>query len=343
MRRTLLFLAKVATSILLLYFSLRWVNVGALTERLGRLESGWIALALLLLMIQVALLAARWREIAAACGTNLAFGAALQFSFIATFFNQVLPSTIGGDGARIWFLARKGAGWAIATYSVLIDRIMGVFVLALIVIVCLPWTFELIHDPIARAVLLMMGCGAVAGTSIFLLIGTHFRQSLDRWPLARHLSAASRVAASLCGSRRASSVIFACSVAIHLLTIAAAWCCIKAIAAPVSFAQVLILLPPVLLISTIPISIAGWGVRESSMIAAFAYAGLAESDGLTLSILFGATIFVVGLAGGIVWIVSGLRIGPIAQVGDAEAIADNNDIASQAFEQMTDPQKKPSR
>ena len=150
MRRTLLFLAKAATSVLLLYFSLRWVNVGALTERLGRLESGWIALALLLLMIQVALLAARWREIAVACGTNLAFGAALQFSFIATFFNQVLPSTIGGDGARIWFLARKGAGWAIATYSVLIDRIVGVFVLALIVIACLPWTFELIHDPIAR-------------------------------------------------------------------------------------------------------------------------------------------------------------------------------------------------
>jgi uncharacterized membrane protein YbhN (UPF0104 family) len=247
----------------------------------------------------------------------------LQFSFIATFFNQVLPSTIGGDGARIWFLARNGAGWAIATYSVLIDRIVGVFVLVLIVITCLPWTFELIHDPIARAVLLMIGCGAVAGTSIFLLIGTHFWQWLDRWPLARHLSAASRVAASLCGSRRACSAIFAYSVAIHLLTIAAAWCCIKAIAAPVGFAQVLILLPPVLLISTIPISIAGWGVRESSMIAAFAYAGLAESDGLTLSILFGATSFIVGLVGGIVWIVSGLRISSSAQAGGTETVADN--------------------
>jgi uncharacterized membrane protein YbhN (UPF0104 family) len=108
-----------------------------------------------------------------------------------------------------------------------------------------------------------------------------------------------------------------------LLTIAAAWCCIKAIAAPVGFAQVLILLPPVLLISTIPISIAGWGVRESSMIAAFAYAGLAESDGLTLSILFGATTFVVGLVGGIVWIVSGLKISSRAQAGDAETVADN--------------------
>ena len=181
MRRTLLLLAKAATSIFLLYFSLRWVNVSALASRLSRFEPAWIALALGLLTAQVALLAVRWRKIAAACGANLAFAPALQLSFIATFFNQVLPSTVGGDGARIWLLARKGAGWARATYSVLIDRIVGVFALALIVIACLPWTFELIHDPTARTVLLMIGFGAVAGAVIFVLIGTRFRQLLDRW------------------------------------------------------------------------------------------------------------------------------------------------------------------
>ena len=73
------------------------------------------------------------------------------------------------------------------------------------------------------------------------------------------------------------------------------------------------LLPPVLMISTIPVSIAGWGVRESSMIAAFAFAGLSESDGLTLSVLFGAAYFVAGLAGGIVWILSVTRVRPAAE------------------------------
>jgi hypothetical protein len=67
------------------------------------------------------------------------------------------------------------------------------------------------------------------------------------------------------------------------------------------------------MISTIPVSIAGWGVRESSMIAAFAFAGLAESDGLTLSVLFGAACFVVGLTGGIVWILSVKRVRPAAE------------------------------
>jgi hypothetical protein len=60
------------------------------------------------------------------------------------------------------------------------------------------------------------------------------------------------------------------------------------------------------------------------MIAAFAFAGLAQSDGLTLSILYGATSFVVGVIGGIVWIASGLRGRSFDQAAvDAEAVTDN--------------------
>jgi glycosyltransferase 2 family protein len=64
---------------------------------------------------------------------------------------------------------------------------------------------------------------------------------------------------------------------------------------------------PVILIATIPVSIAGWGVRESAMVLAFSFAGLAENDGLIVSILYGAATLVVGAIGGIVWISSGYR------------------------------------
>src|SRR6516225_6038310 len=318
MRRMLSLLAKAAISILLLYFSLHSIDLGALGARLSRLESGWFVLALFLLIVQVMLLAARWRKIGAACGANLPFILALQISFIATFFNQVLPSTVGGDGMRIWLFAREGAGWASAAYSVLIDRIAGVFLLALIVIACLPVTFSLIHDPIARAVLLAIGVGVIAGTLVFVLIGQRFGQWFDRWMLTRHLAAASRITAALCSSHRSAAIVFACSVTIHLITVAAAWCCAKAVASPVSFAQILFLMPPVLLVATLPVSIAGWGVRESSLMFAFAYAGLAQNDGLAISILFGAASFIVGLVGGIVWIAYGLQLRTVKTSAHAE-------------------------
>ncbi|HEY6831165.1 MAG TPA: lysylphosphatidylglycerol synthase domain-containing protein, partial [Pseudolabrys sp.] len=125
----------------------------------------------------------------------------------------------------------------------------------------------------------------------------------------------------LCRDGQSAALVAACSVAIHLLTVTAAWCCMKAVSAPVGFAAVLFLLPPVLLIATIPISIAGWGVRESSMVVAFSYAGLAQSDGLTLSILFGVVSLALGVIGGGVWIASGLKVRFAAP---REAIADGS-------------------
>ena len=151
----------------------------------------------------------------------------------------------------------------------------------------------------------------------------HFRQLFDRWRLTRHLAAASRISAALCSSHRDAAIVLACSVAIHLITAAAAWCCAKAIASPVSFAQILFLMPPVLLIATLPVSIAGWGVRESSFMFAFAHAGLAQTDGLVISILFGALSFIIGMAGGIVWIAYGLQLRPVRESRSAEAYAEN--------------------
>lgn len=312
MRRLLLLLLKAAISILLLALALRSVDLSVVGERLSRFDFSWLALALVVSAAQVVLLAIRWRQIAAVCDAPLGLAAATQICFITSFFNQVLPSTVGGDAARVWLLARKTGGWARAAYSVLIDRVVGVFVLALLVIVCLPWTLELIRDPLARAGLIAIGSGAVAGALLFLSLGTRPWPLFERWRLPRHLTQAARMAWLLARSRRPAAIVLASSLAIHLATMAVAWCCIKAVAAPVGFAQVLFLMPPVLLISTVPISIAGWGLRESGMVAAFAYAGLAQSDGLTLSLLYGAVGFALGIVGGAVWIASGLKLGPRA-------------------------------
>jgi len=57
-----------------------------------------------------------------------------------------------------------------------------------------------------------------------------------------------------------------------------------------------------LLIATIPISIGGWGVRETAMAVMFSFLGLAETDGVIVSVLFGAAMFFIGAVGGLVWV-----------------------------------------
>ena len=75
-----------------------------------------------------------------------------------------------------------------------------------------------------------------------------------------------------------------------------------------SFLDCLVLIPPVVLVSTIPISIAGWGVREAAMITLLALVGVAKADAFVLSVLFGLLTFGLSLPGGIVWIIGGYKV-----------------------------------
>lgn len=75
----------------------------------------------------------------------------------------------------------------------------------------------------------------------------------------------------------------------------------------VTLLDCLALIPPVILITTLPISIAGWGVREGAMVAAFSLIGVAAEGALALSLLFGLLVVVTSLPGGVIWLLSGDR------------------------------------
>ena len=92
-----------------------------------------------------------------------------------------------------------------------------------------------------------------------------------------------------------------------MLNIVVAWFCARAIGSNLDFLHAVLLIPPVILVAAIPVSIAGWGVREGAMVAAFTFAGLPKDDALTISVLYGASLFVFGAVGGVLWIFSGER------------------------------------
>jgi uncharacterized membrane protein YbhN (UPF0104 family) len=294
---------KAAVSASLLYFALRGVNWGLITERLNRVDPAWLVAIVAASNVQVFLVAWRWREIAVECGVPISPATAVRYSFIAAFFNQTLLSTVGGDAARIWFMARQ-AGWKNAAYSVLLDRVIGLTVLAVLVLASLPWTLALVRNPIGQVTLLLIGIGSMGASIVFLSLGVFRRAWLDRWPPTQHLAAAAAIALRVLGAKRRGVTVVALSLAIHLLTVIVAWGAARALAVPFELTQAVLLVPPVVLIASIPISIAGWGVRESAMMTAFAYAGLAETDGLIVSVLFGAATFLTGAVGGVVWMLS---------------------------------------
>ena len=306
MRNLVTFALKAAISCILLYFAFAHVNFDLVGRQLNHLRYIWLAAAVLIVIVQTGLVALRWQTIVEACNEPNAppftILKSLRYMFIAGFFNQTLPSSVGGDAFRIWLLARDNGGWRSATHSVLIDRVIGVFVLAFLVIVCLPWSFAVITDAAGRIALLIIGFGSIGACLIFLASGFVRWRWVDRWWLTRQIAAATSNARDAFGSVSGGALILAYSLIIHFMSTTAAWCLAKAVAAPLELRQALFLVLPVLLIATVPLSIAGWGTRETAMVLAFGYAGLPQSDGLIVSVLLGIALFAAGLPGGVVWI-----------------------------------------
>jgi hypothetical protein len=124
-----------------------------------------------------------------------------------------------------------------------------------------------------RSALLLVDFAALAAGAGFLILGRL------PWPWLEALvgdTSSSRLLGDrqrLIFSRERGPKLAALSLLVHVLTVVIAWCVVRSIAAPVLFGQVFQLVPPVMLITMLPISIAGWGVRETTMGLAFGYAG----------------------------------------------------------------------
>ena len=171
MRRILLSAVKILISAALLYFSLRKVDLHDLVSRLSVGSLGWIALAIAVLFLQIFVGVLRWREISAECGAPIEVRQGMRFNLIGAFFNQTLPSSIGGDAVRLWLVARAGAGWRAATYSIFVDRAIGLIALAILIVASLPWSYTLITDPAGRSALLLVDFAALAAGLGFLVLG----------------------------------------------------------------------------------------------------------------------------------------------------------------------------
>ncbi|MGY8633363.1 lysylphosphatidylglycerol synthase transmembrane domain-containing protein [Bradyrhizobium sp. 14AA] len=304
MRRILLSTAKILISGALLYLALRKVDLSELLSRFTLTSVFWIGAAIAVTFLQIFVGVLRWRQVSAECGAPIELARAMRYNVIGAFFNQTLPSAIGGDAVRLWLVARAGAGWRAATYSIFVDRAIGLVALAILIVASLPWSYRLITDPNGRSALLLVDLAALAGGLGFLIFGVLKWRWLKAWWATHHIHACAVIANRVIFSRKRGPIVAILSFAVHVLATVVAWCVVQAIAAPVSFSDVFLLIPPVMLITMMPISIAGWGLREATMGLAFGFAGLAASEGVNISLLYGAVSFIVGAVGGLVWILS---------------------------------------
>jgi uncharacterized membrane protein YbhN (UPF0104 family) len=256
---------------------------------------------------QIGLVNVRWWLVARVTETGLTFLAALRILLIGIFFNQTLPSSVGGDAIRVWLVTREGASLGKAVNVVLCDRVLGLVILVGLIGVSLPAMYSRIDDAATRTILTgLVAAGAVA-LLILLAFGKPLAIVLRRWRYTRPFGDLATDFRRLFVQPGAVAVLVGSSILVHLLNISGLLLLAWGIDMHVGFIDCLVVVPTVLLVTTLPISIAGWGLREGAMITGFGFVGVAADDALALSILYGLAQIIIALPGGLIWLVGRQR------------------------------------
>jgi hypothetical protein len=254
----------------------------------------YLIYALVMQLLSAALASYRWYLIM----RRLQFGQGPLFylkSYLkGSFFNQALPGGIGGDAYRVVECSSLGNGKKAAFYGVLLDRILG-----LIGILLLNLIANVAHPgllPVAMFHLLnLLAVGGIAAVIVFAMLG-----KIDRfadYKLTRHMHEISADLRRIYHDKRAIALHSVISVLIHFVSMLAVYFIGIGVGLNYDLLTFLVLVPPVMLLTIAPISLAGWGVREGGMIGLFMLIGADKALVLSMSVLYGLVLLAASLPG----------------------------------------------
>ncbi len=307
MKKALFLAAKLALSVALVWYAFSKIDTGSALSELASLPAVTIAIALALIVLQYMFTAWRLNLLLREIGARLSIEACLDAVFIGAFFSQTLISFVGGDAMRVWRLAKQRVPVGEATRSVLLDRLFGFIGLILLIIAALPVLFGIIHDSRVHGAILLLVAAAVMGCT-FLLLASRLPYWLRRRRLLGFVAELSIMTRAIIASHRVFLKLICISVAVQAVNVLVIWTTARGLSVNLSMTHCLVLVPPVLFLSMMPISFAGWGVRESAMVAALGAVGVPPSQSLALSLSYGIALVLVSLPGGALWFYNRARV-----------------------------------
>ena len=308
-RRYALLAAKISVSIILLAVLFSKVDTAELwaTARLASVP--WLLVALIVYAINLLAASWRWGLLVTAQHVHMSRRTLLGSYLVAAYFNNFLPSNIGGDVIRIRDTARVAGSKTLATTVVMMDRVLGLMALVFVAAVGATAVGRLQHTPAPIwPVWLWAGflIGAIAITSAVFAPASFGRLlrpltvfhaewvgerilTLTR-ALSRFRDEPGTLLACFGGALfvQASMVVFysAVAYALHL---------------EVTFWDLAIIVPISFVVQLLPVSINGFGVREATFSVYFSRIGLPIHSAVLMSLVAAALVMLFSVSGAFVW------------------------------------------
>lgn len=275
------------------------LDLSALSDRLTTLDASWTALAFVTVIAAVVISAWKWGLILATRGHPLGYLRLLRHYFVGLFFNNVLPTTVGGDAVRAWETSKDTREVPEAVGSVVTERLIAGVALGITALLGLPFMefsarlwwlvglFLLIDVALVALFLLPKVAEGIVGKLVPpRLSGLH-----------ASISQTVQVVRATLKNRALFVKVVLYSIAFQILVAAVNACIFKAMGVPVSLAQCVIFTPMIFTVTMLPISLSGFGVREAAYWYFFSQVGVSQADAVAASLAFFVIVGISSLPG----------------------------------------------
>ncbi len=293
MKKIGLLALKITVTVGLLAYLASRIDVRSVAQLMAAASWGWVASALLLYLALQGLCAWRWLLLARVVSLEGTWSRFVRYYYVGMFFNLFLPTGVGGDVYRCYYVARSSADWRRAIISVLADRGVGFGTMCLIAVVA-TLVFGRVHIPSwmawALGACVVIGVAAVAVAA--LAATGPFTSLRTSVPLVVEFF------------RRPGLLAVVAGLSILLQTLVIVVNILNGMALQLDVPVVFyfILIPLIAVATMIPVSLNGLGVREGAFVFFLAQVGVPEEQALSLALLWLVVLIASSLIGGLVWL-----------------------------------------
>jgi glycosyltransferase 2 family protein len=266
-----------------------------------RLDGIWILAVLGIFFLQISLLAGlRLKLMLASVDARRPLTTTARIALCGFFFEQVTIGFVGGDAIRLWLLRRTDMPFGRAIQALVLDRACGFGSLVLLSLLGVQALLPLVEESVRNVIVVTLGAFIAAGLLAVAVVvvltkvlpPAKLSAYWRRFGLSEHPISLVTLA-----------LVLTLAIATQLLNVLVFWMLSQSLALPTTLQQWFIAAPTVLLVSMLPISIGGWGVREGAMMVALHGFGISAEDALLPSVLFGLCAVAATLPGSILWVI----------------------------------------
>jgi uncharacterized protein (TIRG00374 family) len=254
----------------------------------------------------------RWQLLLGALGIEVSLKRLFKIYLVGVFFNNFLPTAIGGDLVRGLDLYRFTQRGKEAAVSVMAERFLGLAALLIIGVTALVFSYSSLQDPFLVWLILISACGylillfGLATPTIFILTARMLNRMRLQWFGQRLLKIPEAIALYKSSLRTLiySSIL---SILIQTLTVVIYYILSRSLHLSIPFVYLFLFFPVINIVSMAPVSLGGLGIREGMTVYLFHKVGVESGHALGLSLAWYSIIFLTSLLGGVVFALRGGR------------------------------------